>query len=91
MKTMIDFKRWKMDEAERCGVTMNAIQARVLRGKYPKLKLIREGRNTIFVNCENRFVPPSGQKPNEIKPLASLKINENTCCITQQLGYDVDR
>lgn len=49
---LVDFKKWKMDEAERCGVTTNAIEARFVRGKYPSLKVVRKNRRIMFVKVE---------------------------------------
>ena len=54
----------------------------------------RRARDVEFCESSNRrshqrFVPPSGQKPNEIKALASLKINENTSCKPNRLCYCV--
>jgi len=46
---LIDFKRWKCDEAERCGVSVSAIEHRVLKGKYPDLKLVRKSKRSVFV------------------------------------------
>lgn len=54
----------------------------------------RRTQTVEFCECANRrshqrFVPPSGLKPNEIKALASFKINENTSCQPNRLGYCV--
>jgi len=45
----LPLKQWKMEQAERDGVTVSAITMRKSRGKYRAIKFLKLGTRTIFV------------------------------------------
>jgi len=47
--TRIPLKEWKAQEAERLGITVNAVQARLSRGKYADLPIVRSNARTMDV------------------------------------------
>ena len=49
MNNKIQLKAWKMEQAERDGVTVSAITMRKSRGKYRAIKFLKFGTRTIFV------------------------------------------
>ena len=51
-------KQWRMEEAERCGVTDTAIAQRLGTGWYPKLKIRRVNQRVVFVTVERKENQP---------------------------------
>lgn len=50
----IPYKQWAMEQAEKQGVTVDAIQWRVKHGKYPGLKLRRVNGRVIYVRNDQK-------------------------------------
>ena len=46
---MIQYKEWRIDEAERLGVTPSCIAGRIARGEYDNLKIRRVNKRVVFV------------------------------------------
>ena len=49
----VSLKAWCVDRAELEGTTRVAIHARVLRGKYPSLRVRRVNKQVVFVKEVN--------------------------------------
>jgi len=58
--TRISLKEWKAQEAQRLGITINAVQARLSRGKYSELPIVRSNSRTMEV----LLIAPSSRAEN---------------------------
>lgn len=65
----IPLKQWRFEEAMREGVGAHSIMLRIIRGRYPDLKLSRVNARVVFVvGNENapRYHPGASGRPRKV-------------------------